>query len=145
MSTLSYTEFQHAFHGVMALERRSVQERSHAVGGSRGVGLDLVLASFNADLIYSAALQLAYVDGNAEFDGYSLSCLRCFLAAILGTEAAAETWIGAAFQHLRADGVTSCTTTHDGFSLRLLQQKPYHMFLLTATDDEADDEAPKAA
>lgn len=137
MSTISFSEFQQAFYGVLPIEKREVCGRLRAVGGAKGVGIDLLLASFNGDYVQSAALQLAYVDGNTEFDQFSLSCLRCFLRAVLEDVKVAETWMEAAFTQLLGPGVTSCTTTHDGFSLRLLQQKPYQMFLVTATDEES--------
>jgi hypothetical protein len=139
MSTISYCDFQQAFYGLLPLQKREVRGQLRALGGDKGVGIDLLLANFNADYVFSAALQLAFVDGSDEFDQFSLSCVRCFLKAVLGNAEAAEAWMGNAFRQLQASGVTSCTTTHDGFSLRLLQQKPYQMFLITATDDESPD------
>ncbi len=141
MSTMSYTSFLEAFHNVLPLQKSEVRGQLRAFGGAQGVGIDLLLANFNADYIFSAALQLAYIDGSREFDEFSLRCLRCFLTAVLGSATAANAWITASFQHLQADGVTSCATTHDGFALRLLQQKPYQMFLVTATDESAPDTA----
>lgn len=133
MSTISYTEFQYAFYGLLSLQKREVRGQLRAMGGERGVGIDLLLGNFNSDHVYSAALQVAYIDGSDDFDQFSLSCIQCFLRTIIGE--AAEAWLNNAFQQVHADGVTSCTTAHDGFSLRLLQQKPYQMFLITATDE----------
>jgi hypothetical protein len=135
MSSISFTEFQVAFYNLLTLQKREVQGTLRALGGAKGVGIDLLLASYNADHVYSAALQVAFVDGSDEFDQFSQGCVEKFLGVILGNAAAAAAWAKSAFSQLRADGVSSCTTAHEGFSLRLLQQKPYQMFLLTATDE----------
>jgi hypothetical protein len=136
MSTISFCEFQQAFYGLLPMQKREVRGQLRATGGAKGVGVDLLLANFNADYVYSAALQLAFVDGKDEFDEFSLKCLRCFVTVVLGDANAAEQWMQHAFQQVEAKGVTSCTTAHEGFSLRLLQQKPYQMFLVTATDED---------
>jgi len=138
---MSLCSFREAFHGLLPLNKREAGGRLRACGGMHGVGIDLLLAQFNADFVQCAALQLSYVDGSDEFDVFSLRCLRSFVSVILGDPAAAEAWLTATFQHLKAAGVTSCTTAHDGFSLSLLQQKPYQMFLITATDEDGIGEA----
>lgn len=136
MGTFSFTAFQHGFAPLFRLNAAEVAGQPRALGGSRGVGVDLLMSSHNADHVHSAAMQLAFVEGTGEFDDFSCQCLRTFVGVVLGDPKAAEVWIENAFRHLAADGVTSCSTTHDGFVLKLQQQKPYQMFLVTANDDD---------
>jgi hypothetical protein len=137
MGTFSFKAFQCGFAPLFQVNAAEIAGQPRALGGSRGVGVDLLMASHNADHVYSAAIQLAFVDGTGEFDDFSYQCLRAFVGVILCDPEAADAWIANTFRQLEADGVISCSTTHDGFVLRLQQQKPYQMFLVTAYDDDA--------
>ena len=139
MGTFSFSAFRDAFDSLLPLTAGEVAGRVRARGGARGVGMDLLLASHNADLVHSAAMQLAYGEGEEEFDQFSRECMRTFLTVVLGNPEAARAWAENAFRQLQLRGVASCSTTHEGFVLRLMQQKPYQMFLLTAQDDDAED------
>lgn len=139
MGTFSFLSFQRALSPLIPLRAEEIAGRPRALGGCRGVGVDLLMASHNADMIHSAAMQLAYAEGTADFDTFSRDCLRAFLTAVLGDPAMADAWSDNAFRQLAAEGVQSCSTTHEGFVLTLQQQKPYQMFLVTACDDSAED------
>jgi hypothetical protein len=139
MSNFSLAAFQEAFAPCFSLKMAEVAGRPRALGGARGVGVDLLLASHNADHVQSAAMQLAFADGELEFDAFSQDCFQSFVAVVLGNTEAAASWTRNAFRQVGAEGVTSCSTTHDGFVLTLRQQKPYQMFLLTASDEDSSD------
>lgn len=139
MGTFSFKAFQSGFAPLFQINPGEVAGQPRALGGSRGVGVDLLMTSHNADQIHSAAMQLAFVEGTGEFDDFSCQCLLAFVGVVLSDSKAAEAWIANTFRQLAAEGVTSCSTTHEGFVLRLQQQKPYQMFLVTARDDDAED------
>lgn len=137
---LSFQAFRAAFQGTLRLEdARLSGAHLRTLGGAEGVGLDLLRASPDNDLLESAALQFAYAEGDTEFDQFSLKCIGIFLSVVLESSAVADEWMLLAMRQLKAKDVSSCTTTHAGFTLRLLQMKPYAMFLLTVTDDLANE------
>lgn len=138
MSTFSYQTFRQAFQGILQFESREVDgAHLRSLGGAEGVGLDLLRCTHNGDRLESAALQLAYAEGDADFDPLSRKCIAIFLQLVLGDAAAAEEWMLLSLSHLKADGVSSCATAHAGFSLRLMQMKPYSQFLLIVSEDSS--------
>ena len=139
MGTFSFHAFQKGFADLFPVKAVEIAGQPRALGGARGVGIDLLMTSHNADHVHSAAVQLAYADGAAEFDDFSQRCLQAFVGVVLADPESAKAWIANAFRQLQAEGVTSCSTTHDGFVIRLQQQKPYQLFLVTAYDDDSED------
>lgn len=144
MTTLSLDQFRRAFKGILRLDDCGTDKlQKRCLGGAEGVGLDLVLAECDSDRLESAALQFGYVEGATQFDQFSLRCVGVFLSVVFDDTAAADRWIALALEQLKGNGVSSCTTTHAGFSLRLMQMKPYAMFLLTVTDDFPEKAPPE--
>ena len=144
MTTLSLDQFRRAFDGILPLDDGGTEKpQKRCLGGAGGVGLDLVLAGSDSDRLESAAMQFGYVEGATQLDQFSLRCVGVFLSVVFDATAEADRWIALALEHLKANGVSSCATTHAGFSLRLMQMKPYAMFLLTVTDDFPEKAPPE--
>jgi hypothetical protein len=133
MSNLSYTAFKQAFDGILNFEDSQLGDgRLRHLGASGGVGLELIRASHNSDVLDSAALQFSHSGLNTPFDQLSTNCVIIFLAVLLGDAQHAHDWFVPASIHLQSPDTSNYESAQDGFILRLLQIKPFGMFLLSA-------------